>query len=356
MAPTTSGAIDCDVHVAVPSTKALLPYLEEHWADAITQRGIDGLDLVSFPPNAPPSCRPDWRPARGKPGTSLELLQRHALDGFGTANAIANVVYGAQATMSEDLGAALCRAVNDWVAREWLDREPRLRASIVVPWQNPHLAAEEIDRCAPDRRFVQVLVLAMGEAPLGRRQHWPLYEAAQRHGLPVGVHAGSIYRHAPTAASGWPSYHVEDYVAHAQAFQGQVLSLVTEGVFTRFPDLRMVLIESGVTWLPALLWRATKTWRALRSEVPWVDRSPSEICAEHLRLTIQPFDGPPDPADAERIVDQLGSDRLLLFATDFPHWHFDGDDPLPAGLSTELTRKVLVDNPLETYPRLKEAA
>ena len=110
-----------------------------------------------------------------------------------------------QATFSEDLGAAMARAVNDWIAREWLDRDPRLRASIVVPQQNAELAVEEIERCAADQRFVQVLLLVSGELPLGRRQNWPIYAAAERHGLPIGIHAGSTYRH-PNTPVGWPSY------------------------------------------------------------------------------------------------------------------------------------------------------
>ena len=82
--------------------------------------------------------------------------------------------------------------VNDWIAKEWLDRDPRLRASIVVPTQNVEYAVDEIERCAKDRRFVQILVLAMQETPLGRRRHWwPIYAAAERHGLPIGIHPGS---------------------------------------------------------------------------------------------------------------------------------------------------------------------
>jgi hypothetical protein len=52
-------------------------------------------------------------------------------------------------------------------------------------------------------------------------------------------------------------------------------------------------------------------------------------------------------------MDQLGSDEMLLFATDFPHWQFDGDAMLPAGIAPDVRRKILVDNALATYPRLK---
>ena len=87
-----------------------------------------------------------------------------------------------------------------------------------------------------------------------------------------------------------------------------------------------MLIESGVTWLPAFLWRFSKFWRGARTEIPWVDRSPAEIVRDHFRLTIQPFDGPSDPDDVERIIDHLRSDDMLLFSSDFPHWQFDGDE------------------------------
>ena len=63
------GAIDCDVHVAVPAMKALLPYMSEAWQEMITSRGTDGLDLASYPNNAPLTCRPDWRPPTGKAAT-----------------------------------------------------------------------------------------------------------------------------------------------------------------------------------------------------------------------------------------------------------------------------------------------
>ena len=84
------------------------------------------------------------------------------------------------------------------------------------------------------------------------------------------------------------------------------------------------------------------------------DRSPAEIIRDHVRFTLQPVDAPPDPTQSSRIIEQIGSDDILLFSTDYPHWQFDGDDALPAGLSASLLRRLLVDNPLATYPRLKE--
>ena len=62
------------------------------------------------------------------------------------------------------------------------------------------------------------------------------------------------------------------------------------------------------------------------------------------------------PTTLLRTLEHIGSDRMLLFSTDYPHWHFDGDDVLPDGLSDETVRRMLIDNPLETYPRLRDGA
>ena len=61
-----------------------------------------------------------------------------------------------------------------------------------------------------------------------------------------------------------------------------MLSLVSEGVFERFPDLRVVLIECGFAWLPLLLWRFDKDWKGVWREVPWLKHRPSEYVAEHF--------------------------------------------------------------------------
>lgn len=132
----------------------------------------------------------------------------------------------------------------------------------------------------------------------------------------------------------------------AQIFQSQLLSLIVEGVFDRFPTLRVAMIEGGFTWLPSFMWRFDKEWKGLRREVPWVRRPPSEYVRAHVRFTTQPLDAPPDAAHFLQILDQIGSDDLLMFATDYPHWHFDTpEEALPPGaLPERVKRKILSEN------------
>ncbi len=347
-----AGAIDCDVHPLVPTPGQLAPYMDAYWRETLDVRGIDSWETIAYPPSAPLTIRADWRAASPRADTSPATLAKALLDPLQLGHAILNCLFPVQAFRDARLAAAFARAVNDWLAAEWLDRDARLRASIVVAPQDPALAVAEIERRAADQRFVQVLLLVMGEAPLGNVRYWPIYEAAERHGLTIGIHAGSSYHHAVTG-SGWPSHYIEDYAAQSAGFHTQLGSLLSEGVFVKFPDLKAVLIESGVTWMPAYMWRFAKFWRGIRLEVPWIDREPMDIVRDHIRFTLTPFDAPSDAAVVARIADQLGSDDLLLFSSDFPHAQFVGNQAMPAGLPEAMARKCLRETPLATYPRLR---
>ncbi len=346
------GAIDCDLHLPLPTTRALLPYLGEFWREQLTTRYIDrtNFQMMSYPAKSPVAMRADWNVAR-EGETPLDALRRRALDPFGTRIAVASLLHGAIALFNEDMSAAIVSAVNDHVAREWLDPEPRLRGSILVTGQNADHAVAEIERLAPDKRFVQVLLPVMSDFLPGKRQMWPIYRAAERHGLAIGLHAGSTYRFAPTG-SGWPSFQVEDYVAQSAAFENAIVSFLAEGVFNEFPRLNLVCLESGFTFVPTLLWRLNKEWRGVRAEVPWLDRPPAEVVRERVRFTLHPVDAPDDPAILRKVIAHMGCDDFLLFSTDYPHAHFEGENALPDGLPDGLIRKILIDNPLSAYPRL----
>jgi hypothetical protein len=80
----TRGAIDCDIHPALPNTQVLVPYLDEYWRAHVLMRGLerDNYNATACPPNAPINARPDWKPAKGVPGSDFLTLQSQALDAF----------------------------------------------------------------------------------------------------------------------------------------------------------------------------------------------------------------------------------------------------------------------------------
>jgi uncharacterized protein len=343
MAPGQA-VIDCDIHTATPNADALFPYLSEHWREYIRTSAFKGAVDTAYPPNAPTTRGP------GRNGSvDLEAVRRDVLEPWSVEYGILNCSYAVDSLHNPDTAAAMAAAVNDWLVAEWLDKEPRLRASMVVPTRVPEMGAREIDRLGAHPGFVQVLLPVRSEAPYGHRRYLPIFEAANRHNLVVSLQFGGAPGNPPTG-SGWPSYYIEEYVGMAQVFQTQVLNLVVEGVFDRFPNLRLALIEGGWTWLPSLMWRIDKDWKGLRREVPWNTQVPSEYIRQRIRLSLQPIDGPSEPRQLLQLIEQMGSDELLMFSTDYPHWHFDTPaEAVPTGLPDTVRRKILYDNARAFY-------
>lgn len=356
--------IDCDIHNAPASEAALRAYLPQSWRrrraiggrlDAAWERQRETLGDRSYigseyPRPTPRAARTDaWPPSGAPPASDLPFLREQLLDAHGIEYGVLTPMLGAGEQLDAESGAALATAVNDWQVAEWLDREPRLRASINVAYEDGELAAAEIHRVAGDPRFVQVLLLIRTAEPLGRRRYWPLYAAAVEHELPIGIHFGGWGR-GPITGAGFGSFYIEDTVGMATAFQDQVTSMVFSGMFERFPTLRIVLIEGGIAWLAPLMWRLDRAWRLLGAEVPHLDRPPSEVVRERFWVTTQPVDEPPRGRDFVAMLEQIDMPDRILFATDYPHWDFDSPDhALPSAIGAELRRRIMRENALALY-------
>jgi len=241
------------------------------------------------------------------------------------------------------MSAALASAANECQLERWTLRDRRLKASVVVPYEDAEASAQEIRRRAGDRNFVQVLMLSRTAEALGRKRYWPIYEAAVEAGLPVGIHAFGYSGWAMTNG-GWPSFYIEEATEHATSAQTVVTSMVMEGLFERYRDLKVIMIECGFGWLPALGWRLDKLWRKMRDEVPHLRRPPSEYIREHFYVSTQPMEEPEDPSHVLDAMRWIGFDRIL-FASDYPHWDFD--DPVmavPPSLNEEQRRMIFAGN------------
>jgi uncharacterized protein len=314
--------IDVDLHIAPPSIEALFPYLPDFWLEFIHEANFQVPPSFAqiYPPGAPTSCRPEWRPADGSlPGTSLPALRADVLDPLGPERAIVNCYWGVESVRHPDFGLALARAVNDWIAAEWLAVEPRLRAAIVIPGHDPAAAAAEIDRLGDHPGFVSVLLPSRSMRLYGNRLWHPMFAAIARHGLVAGVHHGGQSDGPPTP-TGFPSWFVEEQAGETQLWGSQLTSVIGEGLFEKFPSLRMTFMESGFAWMGSAMWRLDKEWKGLRRDIPWVVQPPSETIRERIKVSVRPLDAGPLEHWAHAIG-WLGANDLLMFATDYPHAH-----------------------------------
>ena len=122
-----------------------------------------------------------------------------------------------------------------------------------------------------------------------------------------------------------------------------------EGVFEKFPTLKLILVEAGFAWLPALSWRLDKLWDRMRDEIPHVSRPPSQLIREHVWLTTQPMEEPEKLNQLYDTIEWIGWENLL-FATDYPHW--DYDDPnraMPIKIEKQQKEGFFLNNALQLY-------
>lgn len=342
------GIVDCDIHPKA-SVEHLRPYLSNHWWDHLQTYGLRPrhgfVKGFPFPKMTPIAARRDaWPPGGGQPGSDLDFMREQHLDHYGIQHGVMNPLSpSGQGEQNAEFSAALAFAINEVQLERWNGRDNRLKASVVVPYEDAEASRTEIRRRAGNRSFAQVMMLSRTSEALGRKRYWPIYEAAVEAGLPVGIHAFGYSGWAMTNG-GWPSFYIEEVSEHATSAQALVTSMIMEGLFERYRDLKIVLIECGFGWLPALGWRLDKHWKRMRNEVPHLTRAPSEYIREHFYVTTQPMEETDDPTHVIDAMRWIGFDRIL-FASDYPHWDFD--DPfmaLPPSLSDEQRRMIFSGN------------
>jgi predicted TIM-barrel fold metal-dependent hydrolase len=256
-----------------------------------------------------------------------------------------------------DVGSALAIAWNDWQIENWLKADERYLGSVCVNMRDPEAAIAEIRRCGPHKQMVQLCIIGESDDLYGHRRYHPIYEAAVEQGLAITIHPGREGCLNSATPVGRVSNYFQWHTLIPLTYQAHLVSLVTEGVFEKFPSLKFILCEGGVAWLAHTMWRMEKNFKSLRASVPWLKRMPSEYIFDNIRLTSQPLEEPFDSDHLPQLFDMINAKRTLCFATDFPHWDFD--DPnraIPKSIDPALRRRIMYDNAAETFglPTLEE--
>ncbi|HET6503762.1 MAG TPA: amidohydrolase family protein [Amycolatopsis sp.] len=342
---------DTDVHCAPASIETLFPFLDGYWRSYVTDANLKLSPTFggAYPPGAPTSAKPEARAAGTFPPDNVEALRKQLFDTAGPSRAILNCTTSFDVSRNPYYETALTRAVNDWLRTEWLDRDDRLRASMVVPTTDVDAAVAEIERLGPDRRFVQVLLPVRGQdVRFGNKRFHPLLAAAARHDLVVGLHAWGKVASSPSP-TGFLHTYLEDYLSNTQIVQAHVVSLIVEGVFIRFPALKICLAECGFSWLPSLLWRLDKEWRAVWREVPWLKEPPETYLYRHFRATTEPAHLPPGDEQLSQLLEMMRIPEFVMYASDYPHDHGDAAGRLLAALGEEDRARVLSGNAADFY-------
>jgi predicted TIM-barrel fold metal-dependent hydrolase len=345
----SSGIIDTDVHQSPKNKKDLLPYLPKVWHEQFLTGGIG---LSNFYPTPIGVSRKDATPeGGGAAGSDPQFMIEHHLEAYGIEYAI--LTGGIETALAlhpdVDYGNAVIRAYNDYMIENWLPVDPRFKGSIAVNVSDPAEAVKEIQRVGGHPDVVQIIVCSGVKTPYGNRIYHPIYEAAERFGLPFAIHPGSEGKLYPPTPVGYPTRYMEWHNIIPLTFMAHVNSMVCEGVFEKFPGLKFVGIEGGVAWLPHLMWRMDKNYKALRSQTPWLKMLPSEYIKQNVRLTTQPIEEPERPEELVQIFRMIDAEKTVLFSSDYPHWDFDNPKVVLPSMPREMKARILGGTAAELY-------
>jgi uncharacterized protein len=281
------------------------------------------------------------------PDTPSEMMADMDQEGIDLAILYPTTALGIGQIREVDYQTALCRSYNNFIA-DWCRADPqRLKAVALVPYLDPPEAARELDRAVSHLGLVGVMVPTF--IP-GRNAAdpflWPIYEEAERLGVPVAMHAtgsetGDLYRFSNfLAVHTW---------THAPEQMISVISCVYGGIFEKFQRLRVGFMESGAGWVPFFMEHLDGEFEKRPWDAPLCKAKPSE----YMTCGRAYFACEPEEKTIPYVVQWVGEDNIL-YASDYPHWDSEWphtvDELLKRGdLGRGLKAKILGQNALAFY-------
>ena len=368
--------IDADAHMHEPRDlwdKYVEPKFRDQVPKVVGMNGVffiyeDPKDpLKQFTPGIP------WEEINEKygeayktwwsPQSRLDAMDRHGWDIqvlLPTGNN-GNFAYS-MALKDAALGAAMCRAYNNW-AHDYCSTNPkRLKFVALIPGSD----AQELE--GEMRRSVEKLGAVSVRNPLLPEGRW-LHEGDYKRvwatacdlDIPIAVHGE--YRHRRfepfKATSGrdtdTDTKNMLSGLHHAIGFPFDNMTtmghFIFSGLLERFPALRLGILESHAGWVPFWVGRMddhTHGRNAVMGAVNKLRLRPSEYFRRQCFISCDS-----DETSLRPAVDYLNGDNLVR-NTDYPH----PDAPRPEqalplfdaqGLSPQAKRKILWDNSVKLY-------
>jgi len=349
--------IDCDVHHAYGPATKLTPYIQAPWREFVSASTMSlNPAQKHYPHPFGTNKRIDLVDDGGPtPGWDYDLMASQLLDPFNIGRAILNYDVGHESAHNNHyLAAALASALNDWSLDTWLSRgDDRLYGSILVASTLPTYAANEIRRLGAHPRMVGVLMVADGLGlPFGHPIYHPIFEAASEFDLPISLHFGADLwsKQGQLAAGGNPLSRTEFYTLLPQPAMHHITSCISHGVFDKWPNVRLVLLETGYTWLPWLARTLDLQFSNLRRESPFVRNLPSETILTNVRIATQPYE---PPEHSSHLIDLLsaldGIEDVIMFSSDYPHWDIDDADDVAKEFPPGWRAKIMYRNAEQTF-------
>ncbi|MFD1647850.1 amidohydrolase family protein [Haloarchaeobius litoreus] len=323
--------VDVDFHFRAPVEK-LLPYIR---SDVVKRN----LKITGFPPTTS-----YWFPGYATP------MGEGGLEAHGTVEDGEDIVEVMEA-MGIDMPiltpgynklpdsqyplmkTEIAMAYNDYIIEEVLPTHENIKAVGLIPQWDPELAAEEVRRVGDEEDIVGMYGFFGHYDLLGNKEYDELFTELVDRDLPLALHGGGTANWNQKDPIGqslrtWSCAYGLVHPVRAIMMTG---NMIMTGVFDKFPELQVAMIEGGVNWVPFVGQRLDEMYQDHPEDIQmtermhemgqvYLDKLPSEYIDENFSFSSQPMSIPKNPRHFEATLEMINAKENLLFATDFPHY------------------------------------
>lgn len=258
----------------------------------------------------------DVPPAAHDPVARIADLDREGIEAELIYTSLGLIMY----TIPEaEFQHACFQAFNDWLADFCSTAPKRLFGVAMIPPRSPERAAAEIERCARmGMRGAMISIDDEEERGYSHPDYDRLWRAAEEHNMPISLHVAAStesWRRTPNVFA--------DFSLGFAPTMFTIANMIFDGLFDRFPELKIISVENDAAWPLAMLERMDD--RFLRDQ-GWAGQSkglaagkiPSEVFREHIACSFM--------RDRTAIVNrEIIGRRNIMWGSDYPH--FDGGWP-----------------------------
>ncbi len=311
--------IDGDGHI-MEDTTAIIAHLRSPYREIALRKG------VVFPPldhlhagravETPPQR--DQRPGVGPQGW-LDFLDDVGIE-WTVLYPTTGLAYGK--IVSLDYAVEVARAYNNWLYETYLKFNPRFKAMAIIPMQEPEEAVIELRRAVTELGMLGGMMPSNGLPQLlGAKTYWPVYAEANRLGCSLAVHGGAHDRFGMDHMNMYVPVHA---LGHPWGLTINCASIVYNGIFDRFPKVRLAFLEGGVAWLLLLLERLHASHETHFQYIPQEDFGVREgedpiACIKKQIKDGRFFLGVETEELTMPFAIKVVGNRPFLYSSDFPH-------------------------------------
>lgn len=219
-----------------------------------------------------------------------------------------------------EIEAAMSQAYNRWLCERILAHEDRIISMLYLPFNDPDAAYRTVKEFGGRKGVVGFMVTSPRYKPVHDNAFVKTYALLEEMGLPLSFHAAYCWNEQSLQTQN------RFLGVHALGFMWfnmvHMTNWIVNAMPERFPKLKTMWIESGLTWAYCLAQRLDHSYKMRAAEAPGLKRLPSEYMQEMFYST-QPMEMPDDKSILEATFKMINAKSQLCWASDYPHWDFD---------------------------------